>query len=256
MRPSDRHEEILTLVNQAREISVESLSERLDVSRETIRRDLARLDADGRLKKFHGGARPISSNGEDVLNEGPFAIRMAENNDAKRKIAIAAARLLGAEDSVFIDTGTTTVVLGEELSRHQSLTVITNSHRIASAVSLSPTNKVFLIGGSYGADAGESLGPLALEQIAKFRARYAVITIGAIDSDSLMDFDIQEAEIAKAMIERADRLIVLADHTKLERRAVFEVAPLDAVDILVTDRAPPQHISTSLKAANVEVIVA
>lgn len=256
LRPSLRQEEIFEILNQTREMSVEELAERLGVSRETIRRDLTKMDAEGKLRKIHGGARAAGAPNETAENEGPFATRMAENYEAKKKIAIAAARLLRADDSVFIDTGTTTVVMAEELARLQNLVVITNSHRIAASVSGNTSHKVFLIGGAYGADAGESLGPLALEQIMKFRARYAIITVGAIDSSSLMDFDLQEAEIAKTMIERSDKLIVLADHSKFDRRAVFEVVPLAAVDYLVTDRQPTPQVAASLSAANIEVIVA
>lgn len=236
-------------------MTVEDLADRLDVSRETIRRDLAKMDADGRLRKFHGGARAAGSSIEATENEGPFATRMAENFDAKKKIAVAASRLLKPEDSVFIDTGSTTVAFADELAKVSSLLIITNSPRIAAAAANNPSHKVFLIGGAYGADAGESLGPLALEQIAKFRVKYAIITVGALDANSLMDFDLQEAEVAKAMIDRADKLIVLADHTKLEKKAVFEVAPITAIDYLVTDRPPSPHVAAYLSAANIEFVV-
>lgn len=256
MRPSQRHDEITALLNQTGEMTVEELADRLDVSRETIRRDLTKLDSDGRIRKYHGGARMAGAAPEPAKKEGPFATRMAENFEGKRKIAIAAARLLSPEDSLFIDTGSTTVVLADELAKKQSLVVITNSHRVAASISTNPAHKVFLIGGAYGADAGESLGPLALEQIAKFRVRYAIITVGAVDAYSLMDFDLQEAEVAKAMIERADKLIVLADQTKLDKRAVFEVAPLAAVDYFVTDRSPSPQLAASLAAGNVEIVIA
>lgn len=256
MRPNQRQDMITSLVGQMGEITVEELAEKLDVSKETIRRDLTRLDAIGRLRKYHGGARALESSSLIPELEGPFASRMSENSDAKRKIARAAAALLKPEDSIFIDTGTTTVLLADEIAKQQSLLVITNSHRIASVVATNPSHKVFLIGGAYGVDAGESLGPLALEQIGKFRAKCAVITIGAVDASSAMDYDLQEAEIAKAMIERADRLIVLADHTKLDKRAVFEVVPLSAIDVLVTDREPPKALSAALAEANVMIVLA
>jgi DeoR family glycerol-3-phosphate regulon repressor len=237
-------------------MTVEELSERLDVSRETIRRDLAKMDAEGRLRKFHGGARAGGGTVEAAENEGPFATRMAENFDAKKKIALAAARLLRPDDSILIDTGSTTVAFADELAKISSLVVATNSHRIAATIANNPSHKVFLVGGAYGADAGESLGPLALEQISKFRVRYAIITVGAIDAHSLMDFDLQEAEVAKAMIERADKLVVLADHSKFDKRAVFEVAPISAIDYVVTDRPVSSQVASYLSGANVELVVA
>lgn len=237
-------------------MAVEEFAARLGVSRETIRRDLTRLDSIGKLKKFHGGARVVTRATVAIDTEGPFAQRMAQNAEAKRRISRVASRILASEDSLFIDAGSTTVVMAEALAELQSLVIITNSPRIAATVATNNSHKVFLIGGAYGADAGESLGPLALEQIAKFRARHVILTIGAIDTTSIMDFDLQEAEVAKAMIERADRITVLADHSKFARRGVFEVAPLSAIDTLVTDVDPPTEIGEALIAAGVELLVA
>jgi hypothetical protein len=115
VRPADRHEKIVRLVHKAGEIGVDELAQTLSASRETIRRDLSNLDAMGRLKKFHGGARVRSTPSVEPAVEGPFALRMAENLTAKRRIAYAAARLLAPGDSVFIDTGTTTLILAEAL---------------------------------------------------------------------------------------------------------------------------------------------
>lgn len=255
MLPSSRHRAIIALLATAGELTVEELAERLAASRETIRRDLARLDAKGQLKRFHGGARAITTPAAVMEKEWPFAQRMAQNALAKQAIATAATRLFQPDDSLFIDTGSTTVILAEALARTQGLVAITNSPSIAATLAGTHSHKVFLIGGAYGADAGESLGPLALEQIAKFRVRYAVLTIGAIDPTCVMDFDLQEAEVAKAMIERADQVVVLADHSKFNRRAVFEVAPLARIDMLVTDQPPSEPMLRAIEAAGIQLIV-
>ncbi|MGF6178787.1 DeoR/GlpR family DNA-binding transcription regulator [Ensifer sp. 4252] len=255
LQPSKRREEISRLLDNSGEMAVEDFAARLGVSRETIRRDLTRLDAMGKLRKFHGGARAISRS-DAIETEDPFAQRLAQNADAKKRIARAACHLVASGDSLFIDTGSTTVAMAEALVELQSLVVITNSPRIAATVAGNASHKVFLIGGAYGADAGESLGPLALEQIAKFRARHVILTVGAIDTTSIMDFDLQEAEVAKAMIERADRITVLVDQSKFNRRAVFEVAPLSAIDTVVTENPPAPEIVEALTAASIELIVA
>ncbi|MCS0505001.1 DeoR/GlpR family DNA-binding transcription regulator [Ancylobacter mangrovi] len=256
MQPSSRHDDIIALLSEAGELSVEALADRLRVSRETVRRDLGRLDAAGRLRRFHGGAKAIGVPAPVMDKEWPFAQRMAQNAAGKKSIAAAAARLFEPDDSLFIDTGSTTVTFAEALAGARSLTTITNSPRIAAMLAANHAHKVFLIGGAYGADAGESLGPLALEQVAKFRVRHAVLTIGAIDPACVMDFDLQEAEVAKAMIERADRVTVLADHSKFDRRAVFEVAPLARVHTLVTDLEPSEPMAKAIEAAGTRLIVA
>lgn len=256
MRPADRHEKIVRLVHKAGEIGVDALAETLGASRETIRRDLANLDAMGRLKKFHGGARVRSNPSVEPSVEGPFALRMAENLTAKRRIAYAAARLLAPGDSVFIDTGTTTLILAEALVDLPALVVITNSWKIAATVSANADHKVFLIGGAYGADAGETLGQFAVEQVRKFRARHAFLTVGAVDEHSVMDFDAPVTEVAQTMIERAEAVTVLADGSKFGKRGIFEVAAWPAIDRLVTEQDPPATIYEALTAAGTAVVIA
>jgi DeoR family glycerol-3-phosphate regulon repressor len=254
VQPSERREKIIALVRRTGEMTVDALAAALHVSQETIRRDLTQLDGAGRLRKFHGGARSVITPVVSVEKEGPFAHRLAQNAEEKRKLARAACRLFRPGDSLFIDTGSTTVALAEALVALDSLVVVTNSPRIVATLAVNPSHTLYLIGGAYSSDAGESLGPLALEQVGRFRARHAVITVGALDSASVMDFDLQEAEMAKAMIERAELVTVLADHSKFDRRAVFEVVPLARVDTVVTDSPPSEVMTRALTAANVRII--
>lgn len=256
MGPTDRHDEIVKLVHRTGDVSVEELAERLGVSRETIRRDLANLDASGRLRKVHGGARTRTDPADEPAVEGPFALRLAENAEAKRRIAYRAAGLLAAGDAVFIDAGTTTLLLAEALVEAPPLVVVTNCWKIAAAVAAAPEHKIFLIGGAYGADACETVGQFAVEQIRRFKARHAFLTIGAMDATSIMDFDAQEAEIAQAMIERVETVTVLADSSKFGKSGIFEVAPWSAIDRLVIEKRPPEPLESALLAANVEIVEA
>ena len=254
MKRSDRHNEIVKLVHKAGEASVDELADELGVSRETMRRDLSDLDTSGRLRKFHGGARMRSSGSADPSAEGPFTLRMGENTAAKRKIAYKASTLLAPGDSLFIDTGTTTLMLAEALVQLPPLVVITNSWRIAATMVANAHHEVFLIGGAYGSDAGETLGQFAVEQIRKFRARHAFLTAGAIDHSAVMDFDAQETEIARVMIERVETVTVLADSSKFGKRGIFEVAPWGAIGRLVCDRRPPPPIEGAIESAGTQII--
>lgn len=255
MRPHERHEEIIRLVTRRGEVSVDQLADELEVSRETIRRDLVGLDELGRLQKFHGGAKLRSIAATEIGGEGPFAARMAENLSAKRKIAKAAASLLSPGDSLFIDTGTTTVLFAEAIAGLSGLTVITNSIRIASLVSAGGDNKVFLIGGAFSMDASETVGSLAVEQIARFRARHAFLTVGALDGTGLLDFDEAETQIARAMIERVETVTVLADASKFNKRGIFEVTGWEHVSRLVTDAEPPENIAQAMEASGASTLI-
>ena len=238
------------------EVSVDELADKLGMSKETVRRDLVSLDAAGRDHKFHGGARTPPNVAAEPLGEGPFAARLAENRTGKRTIAQIAASLLVPGDSLFLDTGTTTLMFAEAIVHLPRLTVITNSSRIASVVAAGAEHKVFLIGGAYSVDASETVGALAVEQIQQFRARYAFLTVGAVDRSGVLDFDERETQIARAMIERAESINDLADSSKFSKRGIFEVAPWARIDRLVSDRLPPKNIADAAQAAGTQFLTA
>ncbi|TYC58279.1 DeoR/GlpR transcriptional regulator [Rhodobacterales bacterium] len=256
MRPRERQQEIELLVNRRGHVTVDDLAEKLTVSRETIRRDLASLQKKGRVRKCHGGARSVDAVPQQELTESPFAQRLVQNAPGKQAMAAMTERLFAPGDTLFIDTGSTTFAVAESLASIPSLLVITNSPRIASVICSRGNGKVFLIGGAYSAEVGENLGPLAIEQIEKFHTRHTVLTVGAIGPRGVMDFDLQEAEIARAMIARSEMITVFADHTKFDKQAVFEVAPLSSIARVVTDRRPGEAMCQALKEAGVDLLVA
>ncbi len=248
--PKLRQEKIAEAVRRQGRVSVEQLAARFKTSHETIRRDLTALAETGRVLKFHGGAkRPREA------EEGPFRERMTQNAVAKRVIAEKVARLIAPGETVMIDTGSTTLMCAEEICKIDGLTVITNSARIA-AVLAEHGNRttVFLLGGRFDGDNHETVGPTAIGEIQSFHADHALITIGALDQGAgATDFNYDEAQIAKAMLEAADNLIVVADSSKFERRATFTVCPLGRIDALVSDRFPTGPLGAALAEAKVTI---
>jgi DeoR family glycerol-3-phosphate regulon repressor len=251
MDPQERHSRIVDILTQAGRATVDELARDLQASRETVRRDLNLLSRKGRLRKFHGGAelRPV-----DV--EGAFSERMSRNAGAKRAIARRAAALFRPGDALFIDTGTTTIFFAEELARVGKVSVITNSTAIASIMAADGArSRVYLLGGEFHADASETLGPLATDQIAAFRADHVVLTVGAIDvATGVMDYLLGEAQVARAMIARAKQVTVLADTSKLGRTALFEVCPLSRVHTLVVDSLPERGLVAALESAGTRLL--
>lgn len=249
MRPEERRRKVITLVREHKRVSVEFLSEILNISRETIRRDLNELADQGDVVKYHGGAS-LPDHGDESV----FAARLLENTAQKKAIARRCAQLFNPGDSLFIDTGTTTLFLAEELAARSELRIITNSLTIAQLLGANGRNEVFLIGGQYKAEAAENLGPLALEQIRRFNPRHAVITIGAMGRDGIRDFSIEEAEVARTMIAQAASLTVLADLSKLGRAAMFPICPLSQVHRLVTEKLPAGEFQSAVRAAGTALI--
>ncbi|MDQ0391939.1 DeoR/GlpR family DNA-binding transcription regulator [Labrys monachus] len=250
MKPGIRRERIVDLVREHERMSVDDLAGLLGSSRETIRRDLTELDGRGHIRKVHGGAVM-----PEAPREGAFPARLSEAIREKRAVARAAAALFGEGDTLFIDTGTTTLLFAEELARRPGITVITNGPQIARTVAAGG-GKVFVIGGEYRADVGEMTGSLAVEQIARFHAAHAVITVGGIGRDGAMDFLLDEAQVARAMVAQARSVTVIADGSKLGRMALFQVCPLGRIDRLVVDVRPEGSLAEALTSAGVEVVVA
>ncbi|HML27788.1 MAG TPA: DeoR/GlpR family DNA-binding transcription regulator [Hyphomicrobium sp.] len=251
-----RRERIEQVVRERGRVAVDALAELLGTSRETIRRDLTDLAERGRVRKIHGGATITEPRLPDGDTEGTFQGRLQENADAKRAIARRAIQLFQPGDTLFVDTGTTTLWFGEELASATGLTVITNSAAIAALAARGPSNSTFLVGGEYRADGTENLGPLAIEQINQFHAIHAVLAVGSVETVGILDFDLREADVARAMISQAKSVTVLADASKFGRGGLIKVAPLDVVARVVTEAEPPDDIRAALKGAGAEVILA
>lgn len=253
LTPAERRSRIADLVRERGRVTVEDLAVEIVISRETIRRDLNALSAKGLVRKFHGGAARITGDAE-----GSFRQRMGQSVPAKLAIARRAAALFAPGESLFIDTGSTTLYFAEALAQAEGLTVITNSSAIARTLSPpgSP-HRVVLIGGDYQHDNQETVGVLAVSQIHGFRTRHAVLTIGAIaESGAVMDFSIEEAEVARAMVAQSEEVTILADVSKLARTALCEVCRLEQVHRLVCDGPPPTGVARAIEAAGVELLLA
>jgi len=253
MNPINRRDEILAIVRRKKRVHVDELAHHLHISRETIRRDLTELARAGKIQKFHGGAELPG-----VKGEGRFQERMAENVPAKVAIASRATQLVTPGETLFIDTGSTTLYFAEKLAEIPNLTIVTNSAEIARISSSAPgATQVFLLGGEFNGDNRQTVGSMAIAQIRSFRAHHAILTISAIDERTgIMDFNIHEAQIARAMIKQAESVTVLADSSKFGRIASFEVCEMNSITNLVCNRPPAAPLLHKLRDAGVNIFYA
>lgn len=253
MNIEKRQAKLIEIVRSKGKVSVDELASLLVASRETVRRDLARLSEMGKILKVHGGARMPR-----VMGEGPFKQRLSENVDAKMLIANAAAALFEPGDTLFVDTGSTTLYFVEAIAHIPDLTIVTNSTEIARTIATAGnSSRAYLLGGEFSADNSQTIGTMAATHARSFRAHHAVLTVGAMDARSgAMDFNIEEAQIARAMIEQSQAVTVLADFSKFGALASFEVCPLATVDRLVTDKSPPPEILEAFQAGGGKLVLA
>lgn len=232
--------------------SITALAERLNVSDETVRRHLKDLVQQGAVHRVHGGVVLAGA-----LAEPPFSRRIKERIAAKRAIAKAVAGQVSDGMTLLIDSGSTTTYVAEALLPKTGLTVVTNSIEIARTLLGRSDCAVHLTGGALRADIGAAVGLEAIELIREFRGDLAILSIGAVDpKDGYMDFDIDEARVARAMIDRADRVIVAADAWKFTAKARVRVCGFEPISMLVTDEPPPSSLAQRLDAAGTETVLA
>lgn len=250
LKPKQRQSRILEAVRDQGQVSVEDLACRFNVSAETIRRDLGLMADSGVLRKVHGGARRLS-----LYTEGSFDDRMSESVEAKETIARKLVRLIEPGATIFLDTGSTTVICAQALSRIESLTVFTNSVQIAQLFGRAKSDAVvYLLGGMYRDEGGETLGPLTINQITGFQADFAIVTVAAMDQDAgATDSNFDEAQVARAMIGCSNRVIILADISKLNRKAAYRVCRTNDIDMLVCDKVPESYFVSALNQSGVEL---
>ena len=248
--PKLRQERIAEIVRRQGKVTVDDLCTRFKTSHETIRRDLTALAEAGSVQKIHGGAKIPGG-----VAEGPFRERMRRNAVGKRIIAEKVAGLVSPGETVFIDTGSTTLMCAEEIAKVSGLTVITNSAQIAALVAeQGNAEAVFLLGGRFDADNRETIGPMTIGQVQMFHADHALITVAALDAEAgATNFSFEEAQVARAMLDNASNLIVLSDASKFGRTAACKVCSLERIDGLVSDRKPPGELEAALARADVRV---
>jgi DeoR family glycerol-3-phosphate regulon repressor len=243
---------ILDRVRREGRARISALAEGLGVSGETIRRHVRPLVEDGLLLRAHGSV-VLADGGQ----EPPFSRRMGEHAAAKRAIARAAAALVADGSTVMIDTGSTTAYVAQALARRRGLTVITNSIEIARPLVGRGGHRVYIAGGEIRAELSAVVGPEALAFLGQFRADLAVLSMGAIDgAHGFMDFHLDEARIARAMLDRVDRALVVADSSKFHARAAVPVCTFAEADTLVTDSTPTGALRDTLAAAGVRLVIA
>ncbi len=234
-----RQKEILSAVRTAGRVAVDSLSSALDVTPQTIRRDLNILCDEGHLTRVHGGA--ILQSG--VANTA-YEARKNLSAEAKEAIGQLCAQAIPDDASLFINIGTTTEAVARHLRTRRDLLVITNNLNVANIMAENPHCGVMVTGGMLRRADGGLMGESTLDTVKQFKADFAVIGVSAIDEDgSLLDFDYREVRISKAIIANARKVYLVADTSKLKRSAPARIGHLSDIDGFFTEQPLPAPLA-------------
>lgn len=235
MLAAERRNLILEKVHENKKVIVSELSKKFDVSEETIRRDLDKLEEDGHVIKSYGGA---------ILNEKgsidlPFNIRWKANPQGKQKIAECISREIEDGDHIILDASTTAVFIAKNSKQKRHLTVITNSIEILLELSDVSGWDIIATGGLLKAGSMSLLGKRAADGISSYHVDKVFFSCKGIDIEQgVTDGNDETAGIKQNMIAAADRVYLAVDSTKFGKTALSKICSLSKVDVIVTDKRP------------------
>jgi DeoR/GlpR family transcriptional regulator of sugar metabolism len=241
------------LVDERGVVSVKELSDHFSVSEATIRRDLEELDGLGWVKRDHGGAFRADMH----QPEPPVLHRIAVQTAEKQRIGHLAASLVRDGETIFIGSGTTTLAVARNLEGVEDLTVITNALNIANELLHRSGINMIVIGGQVRDTELSLIGPLTEQALKDLRADKVFLGIRSVNiADGLTNDHLPELTTDRAIIGISPELILVADHTKLGTISTSRVAPITAVNTLVTDAGAPPEMVKEFEKLGVKVLVA
>lgn len=246
---SFRQSEILEIARAEGRVTVDQLSRKFAVTLQTIRRDLSDLADAGLMDRVHGGA--VLRTG--VANQG-YEQRRRTNDAAKAAIGRACAAAIPNNCSIILNLGTTTEAVARELLRHTNITVFTNNMNVANTLMSNASCEVVLAGGSLRRSDGGLVGELTTQFFSQFKVDYAVIGCSSIDADGdLLDFDLAEVRVSKAIIAQSRQTFLVADQSKFLRNAPARLASLADIAGFYTDAPLPANLAAKCKDWGTEV---
>lgn len=250
----NRHLTILDKLQEQGRVRVDELAGLLDVSAVTIRRDLDYLNEHGFLVRTHGGATAIKYR-QTLQKEPGFSEKGVVNVQEKERIAERAVELIEPNDIVFLNSGSTALFFLKAL-RDKRVRVITNN-AAAIEVELDLMVELLVLGGEYRERSRSFVGEFALNALRNIYSTHTILGTNGISIEQGLTTTVyQECNINQAMIENTHgSVIVLADHTKIQRVSNFVSAPIDAVDVLITDDQCPEEFADALRHRGTEVII-
>lgn len=257
MFAEERHVRIVEIVNKEGKVSVAELSTELQVSAVTIRRDLERLEEKQLLIRTHGGAMAVQHQLLESAREKSFTEKTEAFAAEKEMIAEAAAELVDDESSVILTPGTTNMLVAQKLVGKKSLTVVTNAVNIALQLGCPAGWEVLLTGGKLREKSYAMVGPIAEQSLEGLNADWLFLGVDGLHlKQGLSTPNLTEASINRKMIESAKRVVVVADRSKFGRKLFSKIAPLSAVDMVITDDQLPKEQAQALQDIGIEVKIA
>ncbi|MDF2963158.1 MAG: DeoR family transcriptional regulator [Paenibacillus sp.] len=253
MYQEERLIEIVHYLEKHKRISIENICELFDVSRDTARRDIIKLEEQGHILRTRGGAilptlsRSIANYNDRLLDE--------TTTESKKAIGRLAASLLHDGDYLLLDASTTVQSAAEQIHTKGHVAV-TNSIDIAGILNQKEGISVHLLGGQLHPEHRFIYGARTLEMLSDYHVHKLFMGVCAITVDGITSPYEEDGYILKEMMRRADQVILLADHTKFGKRQFHRIAGLERIDILITDQEPDERLKEALLLHEIDIMIA
>ena len=246
-----RQDKLIHLVNDKGYYSVEELAELLEVSTQTIRRDIKKLSNERLVIRHHGGASsPATKTNLD------YETRKVSDTEQKQAIGKAIAEIIPDNSTVFITIGTTAEVIASHLAKKKNLQVTTNSLRVANVLHSNDSIDVLIPSGKVKAFNGGIVGTEAMDFISNFRFDYLITSAASIDVDgTLLEYDLNETMITQQVMKSARHVIVALDSSKFIPKGSITLANIKDTTYLFTDAQPSPSIEAAAKQGDTELVI-
>jgi DeoR/GlpR family transcriptional regulator of sugar metabolism len=249
----ERQKQILALLTRQGRLSVTEIVEQFSISEATARRDLESLASQGKAQRVHGGVISV----EQAPPESPILERENEQADEKKRIGLVAAELVADKETVFLGSGTTVLEVARNLRNRKNLTVITNSLPVLNALAGAEGITVISLGGMLRDSEMSFIGHITEQALTEVRADKVIMgTRGLSLEHGLTNDYLQETLTDRAILKIGREVIIVADHTKVNRVSTALLAPLDSMQTFVTDSKADKKFIAALKKNGIQVIVA
>jgi DeoR/GlpR family transcriptional regulator of sugar metabolism len=247
-----RRRKILELLEQSGQVTIHELVKRFAVSSVTARSDLDALSADGALLRSHGGAVRYAP-----TQDYPLKVKATLHRPEKSRIGAAAAKLVQANETVILDSGTTTAEIAKDLKRgRRKITVITSALNIASELADAPEISLIMLGGLLRTLSYSFVGPQAETMLRDLHADRLFLAVdGFTLEQGPFTSDVLEAQLNALMMTVSREVTVVADSTKLGRRGPFRIGPLERIHRLITDARAPKDFTDALRNKGIDVML-
>ena len=247
----ERRDKITAMLQNQKTVLVTELSKLFDVTEETIRRDLEKLEGEGVLKRTHGGAVLR----ENINIDLPLAVREGSNIEGKQAIAKRLAAIIEDGDSIILDSSSTALFVAKNIKDKKRLTVITNAEKVVLELSNAKDCKVISTGGTLKANSMSFIGHWAEKAIENYYVDKAILSCKGLDINrGITDSNEMEIEVKKAMINSASKAFLVVDNSKFDKVSFAKLVDFDKINVLVTDKRLPLEWEEKLESCDVKLL--